>query len=72
MRNYCGLKLTDDEIMLRFRSFIKLRVENKLTGLVLSKNVLLNRLEESALYKNSADKVVREIELIMLLKKYSA
>ncbi len=72
LNEVCGLKLTDDEIMLRFRSFIKLRVENKIDRFGLEQRLDAPKsLGGIGLYKNSADKVVREIELIMLLK-YSA
>jgi hypothetical protein len=57
---------------LRFRSFLKLRIENKI-----DRFGLLQRLDGPkslggvGLYKSSAERVVREVELIMLLK-YSA
>lgn len=62
----------DPEIMLRFRSFIKLRVENKIDRFGLQQR--LDSPKKSGgvgMYRTSAEKVVREIELIMLLK-YSA
>ena len=65
------LKL-DDEVMLRFRSFIKLRIENKIDRFGLQQRLdAPKRLGGAGLYKGSAEKVVREVELIMLLK-YSA
>ncbi|HBI34353.1 MAG TPA: hypothetical protein DEA43_01625 [Candidatus Moranbacteria bacterium] len=65
------LKL-DDEIMLRFRSFIKLRVENRIDRFGLQQRLdTSKKLGGAGLYKGSAEKVVREVELIMLLK-YSA
>lgn len=65
------LKL-DDEVMLRFRSFIKLRIENKIDRFGLQQRLdAPKRLGGAGLYKGSAEKIVREIELIMLLK-YSA
>lgn len=68
----CHLKLVDDEIMLRFRSFIKLRIENKIDRFGLEQRLDTPKtLGGVGLYKNSAEKVVREVELIMLLK-YSA
>lgn len=65
------LKL-DDESMLRFRSFIKLRIENKIDRFGLQQRLdAPKRLGGVGMYKGSAEKVVKEIELIMLLK-YSA
>ncbi|NTW26997.1 MAG: ABC transporter ATP-binding protein [Candidatus Moranbacteria bacterium] len=65
------LKL-DDEVMLRFRAFIKLRVENRIDRFGLEQRLdAPKRLGGAGLYKGSAEKVVREIELVMLLK-YSA
>ncbi|HAR99552.1 MAG: ABC transporter, ATP-binding protein [Candidatus Moranbacteria bacterium GW2011_GWC2_37_73] len=65
------LKL-DDEITLRFRSFIKLRVENRIDRFGLQQRLdTSKKLGGAGLYKGSAEKVVREVELIMLLK-YSA
>ncbi|KKQ53484.1 MAG: ABC transporter, ATP-binding protein [Parcubacteria group bacterium GW2011_GWD2_38_11] len=65
------LKL-DDEVILRFRSFIKLRIENKIDRFGLQQRLdAPKKLGGAGLYKGSAEKVVREVELIMLLK-YSA
>ena len=65
------LKL-DDEVVLRFRSFIKLRVENKIDRFGLQQRLDASKiLGGVGLYRGSAEKVVREVELIMLLK-YSA
>jgi putative ABC transport system ATP-binding protein len=65
------LKL-DDEVMLRFRSFIKLRIENKIDRFGLQQRLdAPKRLGGVGLYKGSVEKIVREVELIMLLK-YSA
>lgn len=62
----------DAEVKLRFRSSIKLRMENKLDRFQLQKRLDSPRvLGGSGLYKSTADKVVRELEMIMLLK-YSA
>ena len=62
----------DPESVLRLRAFIKLRIENKI-----DRFGLLQRLDAPkslggvGLYRGTADKIVRELELIMLLK-YSA
>lgn len=65
------LKLSED-IVLRFRSFIKLRIENKIDRFGLQQRLdAPKKLGGAGLYRGSAEKVVREIELIMLLK-YSA
>lgn len=65
------LKL-DDEVELRFRSFIKLRVENRIDRFGLQQRLdSSKKLGGVGLYKGSAEKVVREVELIMLLR-YSA
>jgi len=64
----CNLKLSE-EIMLRFRSFIKLRVENKIDRFGLQQRLDAPKaLGGAGLYKSSAERVVGEIELIMLLK----
>lgn len=69
--NVYHLKLADD-IMLRFQSFIKLRVENKIDRFGLQQRLDSPKaLGGAGLYKGTAEKVVREVELIMLLK-YSA
>lgn len=62
----------DLESSIRLKSFIRLRIENKI-----DKFGLMQRLDASkslggvGLYKGVAEKIVREVELIMLLK-YSA
>lgn len=66
-----GLKLTDD-LILRFRSFIKLRIENKIDRFGLQQRLDASvALGGVGLYKGTVEKIVREVELIMLLK-YSA
>ena len=58
--------------MLRFRSFVKLRVENKIDRFGLQQRLdASKRLGGIGLYKGSAEKVVKEVEMIMLLM-YSA
>lgn len=62
----------DDEALLRFRSFLKLRIENRIDRFGLHQRLDAPRaLGGVGLYKGTADKIVREIEMIMLLK-YSA
>lgn len=62
----------DDDVILRFRAFIKLRVENKIDRFGLQQRLDAPKsLGGVGLYKGTAEKLVREIELIMLLK-YSA
>ncbi|MEI7890792.1 MAG: ABC transporter ATP-binding protein [bacterium] len=69
--SFYHLKL-DDDVMLRFRSFIKLRVENKIDRFGLQQRLdAPKKLGGVGLYKGSAERVVREVELIMLLR-YSA
>lgn len=71
LTNLFHLKL-DDEALLRFRSFLKLRIENRIDRFGLHQRLDAPRtLGGVGLYKGTADKVVREIEMIMLLK-YSA
>jgi putative ABC transport system ATP-binding protein len=71
LRDLFHLKF-DDETLLRFRSFVKLRVENKIDRFGLQQRLDASRkLGGAGLYKGSAEKVVREVELIMLLR-YSA
>lgn len=66
-----NLKLEED-VVLRFRSFIKLRIENKIDRFGLQQRLDAPKtLGGVGLYKGTAEKLVREIELIMLLK-YSA
>jgi putative ABC transport system ATP-binding protein len=65
------LKL-DDDVVIRFRSFIKLRVENRIDRFGLQQRLdAPKRLGGVGLYRGSAEKVVREVELVMLLR-YSA
>ncbi|KKQ15154.1 MAG: hypothetical protein US25_C0011G0014, partial [Candidatus Moranbacteria bacterium GW2011_GWE1_36_7] len=62
----------DEEVLLRFRAFIKLRVENRIDRFGLQQRLdAPKKLGGVGLYKGSAEKVVREVELIMLLR-YSA
>ncbi|EKE25076.1 MAG: hypothetical protein ACD_5C00306G0008 [uncultured bacterium] len=62
------LKL-DDDVIIRFRAFIKLRVENKIDRFGLQQRLDAPKsLGGVGLYKGTAEKMVREVELIMLLK----
>jgi len=62
------LKL-NEELLLRFKSFIKLRMENKIDKFGLEQRLDAPiTLGGAGLYKGSAEKVVSEIELIMLIK----
>ncbi len=62
----------DDETLLRFRAFIKLRIENKVDRFGLQQRLdVSKKLGGVGLYKGTAEKVVREMEIIMLLN-YSA
>lgn len=62
----------DDEVMLRLRAFMKLRIENKIDRFGLQQRLDAPKaLGGVGLYEGSAEKLVREVELIMLLK-YSA
>ncbi|EKE15558.1 MAG: hypothetical protein ACD_11C00139G0002 [uncultured bacterium] len=62
----------DPEGLIRLRSFIKLRIENKIDRFGLFQRLDTPKsLGGVGLYKGTVDRVVREIELIMLLK-YSA
>ncbi|HBP00637.1 MAG: ABC transporter, ATP-binding protein [Candidatus Moranbacteria bacterium GW2011_GWE2_47_10] len=62
----------DLESSIRFRSFIKLRIENKIDRFGLFQRLDAPKtLGGVGLYRGTADKIVREMELIMLLK-YSA
>lgn len=59
----------DLESSIRFRSFIKLRVENKIDRFGLFQRLDTPKsLGGVGLYKGTVDRIVREIELIMLLK----
>lgn len=60
------------ELIQRFRSFVKLRVENKLDRYGLEQRLDAPKaLGGVGLYKPTSERVVRELEIIMLLK-YSA
>jgi putative ABC transport system ATP-binding protein len=62
----------DDEIKLRLKSFLKLRIKNRIDRFGLQQRLDASRaLGGCGLYKGTAEKVVREVELVMLLK-YSA
>lgn len=59
----------DQKLTQRFRSFVKLRVDNKIDRYGLEQRLDAPKaLGGVGLYKNTADRVVREIEVIMLLK----
>lgn len=59
----------DDETIIKFRNFVKLRVENKIDRFGLQQRLDAPKaLGGIGLYKGSAEKVVDEVELIMLLK----
>jgi putative ABC transport system ATP-binding protein len=59
----------DAETTIRFRNFVKLRVENKIDRFGLQQRLDAPKaLGGIGLYKGSAEKVVDEVELIMLLK----
>ncbi len=65
------LKLSP-EIIQRFRAFLKLRIENKIDRFGLQQRLDAPKaLGGIGLYKPTSEKVVREVEIIMLLK-YSA
>ncbi|MDD5396829.1 MAG: ABC transporter ATP-binding protein [Candidatus Moranbacteria bacterium] len=69
--NTFQLKL-DQDLILRFRAFIKLRVENRVDRFGLQQRLDAPRkIGGIGLYKGTAEKVVREVEVIMLLR-YSA
>jgi hypothetical protein len=57
------------EILYRFQSFLRLRAENKIDGFAL-KERLDNpvNLGGVGLYRNTVEKIINEIELIMLVK----
>ncbi len=62
----------DEKMKLRFQSSIKMRIENKIDQFNLKQRLDSPKvLGGIGLYKVTADKIVREIELLMLLK-YSA
>jgi putative ABC transport system ATP-binding protein len=59
----------DEKLYLRLQSLIKLRLENKIDGFGLAKKMDLPvKLGGLGLYKSTADKVVREVEVIILLR----
>ncbi|MEI8343834.1 MAG: ABC transporter ATP-binding protein [Candidatus Moraniibacteriota bacterium] len=67
----CNLKLENDSV-LRFRAFIKMRVENKIDRFSLQERLdSAKQLGGVGLYRGTAEKVVHEVEIIMLLS-YSA
>lgn len=69
--NLFHLKL-EQELLLRLRSFIKLRIENRIDRFGLQQRLdAPQALGGVGLYKSTAEHIVQEIELIMLLK-YSA
>ena len=59
----------DDETIIKFRNFVKLRVENKIDRFGLQQRLDAPKaLGGIGLYRGSAEKVIDEVELIMLLK----
>ncbi|HLB51224.1 MAG TPA: ABC transporter ATP-binding protein [Patescibacteria group bacterium] len=59
----------DQERLLRFRSCIKLRIENKLDRFGFQQRLDAARvLGGVGLYKTTAEKITREVEIVMLLK----
>ncbi len=67
----CQLKL-DAEALLRFRAFMRLRIENKIDRFGLEQKLDAPRRNGGVgLYRGTVDKVIRETEMIMLLS-YSA
>ena len=67
----CHLKF-DSELLLRFRSFLKMRIENKIDRFGLQQRLdAPKKLGGTGLYKGTAERVVREMEMIMLIS-YSA
>lgn len=68
LRKNFNLKL-DDKLYMRLQSFLKLRMENKIDGFGLAKKMDLPvKMGGLGLYRNTADKITREVEIIMLLK----
>ncbi len=58
----------DEETKKKFASFLKLRIENKVDYMALKKSLDSSRITGGlGLYKNTVEKVVREVEIIMLL-----
>jgi len=71
LTNYFNLRL-EPEIRARFLSFLKLRLENKTDCFGLQERLDSPKyLGGVGLYKGTAEKIVKEVEMIMLLK-YSA
>jgi len=69
--NLFKIKL-DEKYNLRFRSFVKLRTENKIDRFGFQQRLDASKiLGGMGFYKTTAEKVIREMEVIMLLK-YSA
>jgi putative ABC transport system ATP-binding protein len=65
---YFNIHLTP-ELTQRFRSFIKLRIENKIDRFGIQQRLDAPKaLGGAGLYKPTSEKVVRELEIIMLLK----
>lgn len=65
------LKL-DEEALLRFRAFVKMRIDNKIDRIGLQQRLDTSlKLGGVGLYKGTAERVVREMEIVMLLN-YSA
>lgn len=59
----------DQETKMKFRSFLKLRNENKIDRFGLQQRLDASRvLGGLGLYKSTAEKIIREVEVIMLLK----
>ena len=66
-----NLKITE-AIKIRISSFLKLRFENKIDSSSLKQRLDVSvKLGGAGLYKQTVDKIAKEVELIMLLK-YSA
>jgi putative ABC transport system ATP-binding protein len=66
-----GVEL-DEDMAARFRGFVQLRIENKIDHFGFEKRLdTAKALGGMGFYKNTAEKIMRELELIMLLK-YSA
>jgi len=62
----------DEESFFRFKAFIKMRIENKIDRFGLQQRLdISKKLGGVGLYKGTAERIVREVEIIMLLN-YSA
>lgn len=62
----------DEESMLKFKTFIKMRIENKIDRFGLQQRLDVSRhLGGLGLYRGTAERIVREMEILMLLN-YSA